>query len=411
MSRPSPFDVTVPWYKRVGFDSLLIDHIEGREFRVPREGRDFIVWRVVGKEQSFEFDCSDPVAQLVSLTHGNLQYLTPFDLFDEHEGDVEAAHLAWRTLESIQHASGVNPPGEGSSHTTVRSAATSGAHQVRLDLAREPLVERRFHDGPTHEQASVQTYETPVSSRSSMAMTARTQNSAVREVGGNTFHYSILGNPVLVAASEPLVFQALTRFMLEIRRAPTPAGLNRAAQIHTEYIDLCTLQTKICGKRHPKAYTSYGLGIFAAISDPDLLDLLTRIAAESEMYAWYVRVTIFLGFDPTDRLVSGITALRRVAAHIAMYLSSYAPCTHTRGAHASPPPLGGVYELESLGRMHHALLATGGGNIDVILVDILPSFPGRTNTLSGDMRDVYAILGSFSPCSNSTGTHGYWHDL
>ena len=108
-----------------------------------------------------------------------------------------------------------------------------------------------------------------------------------------------------------------------------------------------------------------------------------------------------LGFDPVDRLASGITALQRHVAIIAMYLSSYAPRTHTRGAHASSPPVGGVYELESLGRIHHALLATGGGNISVILVDILPNFPGRSSTLSGGMRDVYTVLAGFSPSAQS----------
>jgi len=108
-----------------------------------------------------------------------------------------------------------------------------------------------------------------------------------------------------------------------------------------------------------------------------------------------------LGFDPADRIPSGITALRRIEAFIAMVLSSYAPRTHTRSAHAYPLLVGGVYELESLGRMHHALLATGGGNISVIVVDILPNFLGRSSTLSGGMRDVYVILAGFSPSAQA----------
>jgi len=35
------------------------------------------------------------------------------------------------------------------------------------------------------------------------------------------------------------------------------------------------------------------------------------------------------------------------------------------------PALGGVYELETLGIMHHALLASGGASIDVVLVLIM----------------------------------------
>jgi len=51
--------------------------------------------------------------------------------------------------------------------------------------------------------------------------------------------------------------------------------------------------------------------------------------------------------------------------------------------------------------MHRELLRLGGGNLDVLVVDILPSFPGRSNTLSGGMRNVYEVLGEFSPSAQA----------
>ena len=148
-------------------------------------------------------------------------------------------------------------------------------------------------------------------------------------------------------------------------------------------------------------YTSHGLGIFAEVTDPGLLDLLRRLAIHSQMYAAYVEITINLGFHPADGLPSGLTNLRDVVAHIAMILSRYAPRTHTRSAHDVSPELGGVYELETLGRMHVELLRLGGGKLDVLVVDVLPSFPGRSHTLSGGMRDVYEVLGEFSPSAQA----------
>jgi len=75
--------------------------------------------------------------------------------------------------------------------------------------------------------------------------------------------------------------------------------------------------------------------------------------------------------------------------------------THTRNAHHNAPRRGGVYALQTLGRMHHLVFQQGGGNIDVLVVDILPNFPGRSSTLSGGMRNVYDILNGFSPSARA----------
>ena len=217
---------------------------------------------------------------------------------------------------------------------------------------------------------------------------------AVRDTGGNTYHGPLLGHSDSIARSEVRAAEALKRFLFEVRRAPTLGGYVQAAAVHTEWIDQNSVRARA-------PYTSHGLGIFSRVTDPVLLDLLRRLAIHSQMYAAYVEITINLGFHPADRLPSGLTNLRDVMAHIAMMLSSYAPRTHTRSAHDMPPELGGVYELETLGRMHVELLRLGGGDLDVLLVDILPSFPGRSNTLPGGMRDVYAVLGAFSPSAQA----------
>jgi len=309
--------------------------------------------------------------------------------------NVRDAHNAWIIAGSVRHTHGAREEGEGSAHTSVRPKAATGSHQSRVEEAPANMNERGCLDDPSNDQFPSTTSGTQVSVREKTARAAKTGNQADRATGGNVHHGSLFGNSKSIAYSELLAFEALKRFMLEIRRAPTLGGYVQAATIHTtEGVDEHSV--------HARApYTSHGLGIFAEVTDPELLDLLERLAAHSQMYAWYVQITINLGFDPADRLPSGITNLRRVMATIAMFLSSYAPLTHTRSAHEFPPELGGVYELETLGRMHLDLLRLGGGNIDVLLIDILPSFPGRSITLSGGMRDVYLVLGDLSPSAQA----------
>ena len=50
---------------------------------------------------------------------------------------------------------------------------------------------------------------------------------------------------------------------------------NHHSEIHTKWIDQQTLRARADGRMYPNAYSSYGLGVFAAISDPGLEDLLT----------------------------------------------------------------------------------------------------------------------------------------
>ena len=225
---------------------------------------------------------------------------------------------------------------------------------------------------------------------------AKPKNKAQRASRGNMYDKSILDDPARIAASEPLASELLARFRTEYRPRPTLSGSLRAGEIHSKFVDLQILRERAAGNEHPRAYSSHGKGVCANIGDPATLDLLDKLKLECWMYAWFVMMTVMLGFGVGDRLPSGLSALRYVQSIIASFLSSYAPRTHTRGAHASPPAIGGVYELETLGIMHHALLASGGGAILVLLVDILPNFPGRSHTLSGGMRDVYAILAGFS---------------
>jgi len=337
----------------------------------------------------------DPVAMLVFMTNNVLLPGAASDLLDEHNGNVQDAHQAWITAQSVQHTHGASNEGESSGHTTVRYAASTGTPQARVAEARQIINERGGLAAAVETDTPTQTAPTPQSIREKIASAAKRGNRAARPPGGNVYHGPLLGSPRRIARSELLAFEALQRFTLEIRRTPTLSGMVRAAAIHTEFIDL--------HPQHAHAhYASHDLGIFREITDSDLLDLLKRLATHSQMYAWYVQITINLGYDPADRLPSGLTALQQVEAIIAMFLSSYAPLTHIRSAHAVPPQLGGVYELETLGLMHHALLRSGGGSaISVLLVDIVPNYPGRSDTLPGGMRDVYAVLAEYSPSAQA----------
>jgi len=65
-----------------------------------------------------------------------------------------------------------------------------------------------------------------------------------------------------------IALESLEHFLTERRRPPTLSGHLRAAQIHTQWIDLQIWCAKTVDRMYPNVYSSYGLGIFAVISDP-----------------------------------------------------------------------------------------------------------------------------------------------
>ena len=354
------------------------------------------------KQPQERSDPVDPVTALVASTGGALTHAAAHELLQTHEGDATEALEHWRLGEACRLSANQDHTDGGESSgrvpTTVQPTFTSSGGANILDQAREHIaVEHGYHDAWTTAQPNT----TPVSARSVLGTTARAGNVGTHATGGNTFHGSILGNPILILHSETLAFEWLSNFEDQRRAAPTLNGILKAVEIHSDYVDQVSARAAAAGRPHPAAYSSHRLGIFSPITDPAHEDLLMRLAEHSQMYSWYVRVGIMLGFDPADRLPSGVDALERAESFIAMVMSSYAPRTHTRNAHHNAPRRGGVYALETLGRMHHLIFQQGGGNIDVLVVDILPNFPGRSSTLSGGMRNVYDILRGFSPSARA----------
>jgi len=143
-------------------------------------GREWIVWRVTGKKQCFEFDDADPVAQLVALTNQDLSYEANRDLVYDHYGNVDETFTEWRTLESLHHTRGADSAAEGNSYRTVRPGPTLCADGAWLSEVNEILNEFGYFDARTGVQPLVQPDNTIVSTRIHMTTTVRTQKGAVR---------------------------------------------------------------------------------------------------------------------------------------------------------------------------------------------------------------------------------------
>ena len=92
---------------------------------------------------------------------------------------------------------------KGSSSRGVRLPQTFGNHEANTAAAKESLNERGFFDQQDVE-APAQQARGIISARRRMALDAKPKNTAKRASGGNTYDHSILGNPVRIAASEPL---------------------------------------------------------------------------------------------------------------------------------------------------------------------------------------------------------------
>ena len=143
-----------------------------------------------------------------------------------------------------------------------------------MEAAKESLNKHGFFDLKADTQTPVEHGSETVSTRRRMALEAKPQNTAARTTGGNTYHCSILGNPVRIASSQALAFQFLHWFLMKPRLAATLSGFLRAAEIHTHFIDLRKLRALASLNHLSPAYLSYGRGIFADILCTDHLNLV-----------------------------------------------------------------------------------------------------------------------------------------
>ena len=186
------------------FDSMYKrDHITSITVR---ERRSVVLCRVVGENAKSKEVCDDvgidPVALLVLMTNNQLARDVASDLLDDHNGNVQAAHRAWITAQSVRHTHGANSEGESSGHARVQYGASTGPPQARVDQAQEIINERGGLSAPVESEIGAQP-----SDREKMCRTAKTGNKAVRGTGGNTHHGPLFGHPDSIARSEVRAFE------------------------------------------------------------------------------------------------------------------------------------------------------------------------------------------------------------